>query len=471
MTRFRINAAAMSLVLPLFVGSFVPQPCPYASLDAIRDRACRRLDAPDADARETLFAIDVDLAAREILQSGFLVPASPYEQLDLIKERSFRVLDAAAAAPITTSTTNDRVVKEVTVTEAIDKVAGAQSTLTADADTLPSLVVCGVLGAVAVAGQQLHLDPTSFAEQCAHFLAGLHGAGLDTLAALKETGVATGVATGTATTGATTAAALGATQEAASIPVAATIMPPHALLERVGIDALPTLPPVSLDFAQRMDAAMDPETLQRVRLLVLASLLPTATRALRGARAPDSYPTVPALSTALATAVPGLVYVEAVPWPRPAIGDGRAAYIRARLRAPPPDASRASLRGAINSNWKVGAEIGSCGVEVAMLTRDGLTDPSRNGWLSGVRPRAVVSGTLWVSEEYRRQGLAQRLLREAEGQARLWGVGEMLLLVQAKNAAALKLYTKLGYRAMERTEEHGTQYALHGLLLQPLLAC
>ena len=106
-----------------------------------------------------------------------------------------------------------------------------------------------------------------------------------------------------------------------------------------------------------------------------------------------------------------------------------------------------------------------------MLTRDGLTDPSRNGWLSGVRPRAVVSGTLWVSEEYRRQGLAQRLLREAEGQARLWGVGEMLLLVQAKNAAALKLYTKLGYRAMERTEEHGTQYALHGLLLQPLLAC
>lgn len=77
------------------------------------------------------------------------------------------------------------------------------------------------------------------------------------------------------------------------------------------------------------------------------------------------------------------------------------------------------------------------------MSPDGLQG-GEEGW-PHIRPRAVLSGTLFVEKKFRRQGLAQRLLREAEGQARLFGVDEMLLLVKENNAPALTLYRKMGY--------------------------
>jgi GNAT superfamily N-acetyltransferase len=99
-------------------------------------------------------------------------------------------------------------------------------------------------------------------------------------------------------------------------------------------------------------------------------------------------------------------------------------------------------------------EIGSCGVEVIDISGDGLV----NG--DDCRKRGVLSGTLFVAPEFRRQGVAQRLLMEAEGKARWMGVDEMLLLVQKGNKAALNLYSKLGYEAMPRTSDHGNQVCL-----------
>ena len=93
------------------------------------------------------------------------------------------------------------------------------------------------------------------------------------------------------------------------------------------------------------------------------------------------------------------------------------------------------------------------------LSRDGL-EGGDEGWPE-IRPRAIVSGTLYVNKKYRRQGLAQRLLREAEVQARLSGVDEMLLLVDQNNAPALKLYKKMGYHARGAvTEFHRGQVCM-----------
>lgn len=108
-------------------------------------------------------------------------------------------------------------------------------------------------------------------------------------------------------------------------------------------------------------------------------------------------------------------------------------------------------------------DIASCGVEVLTLGGDGLT----NSRVGGLRPRAILSGTLIVGDEFRRMGVARALLWEAEHVARVWGMGELLLMVHTQNVAALGLYKKLGYVAMPRTREHGKQVCLRKRLFAP----
>jgi len=110
--------------------------------------------------------------------------------------------------------------------------------------------------------------------------------------------------------------------------------------------------------------------------------------------------------------------------------------------------------------------IGGCGIEVAELDNDGM----RGGPAAGpLRPRAVLSGTLFVESRYRRQGIAQRLLREAETQARWWGCGELRLLVKAGNAPARRLYQKMGYVAHPGTLLHGSDVCMSRKLFMPNL--
>lgn len=110
-----------------------------------------------------------------------------------------------------------------------------------------------------------------------------------------------------------------------------------------------------------------------------------------------------------------LLEIKTEPWEEsPA---SRAVYIRAR----------------VEGSQKY---IGECGVEIQDCTSDGLVDEGA----AGVKPRALLSGTLHVHRSFRRKGVAQRLLREAENKARSWGMGSLLLLVDQDNEPALRLY-------------------------------
>ena len=77
--------------------------------------------------------------------------------------------------------------------------------------------------------------------------------------------------------------------------------------------------------------------------------------------------------------------------------------------------------------------VGHCGLEILSCGPDGLLGGGER-W-PYIRPRAILSGTLTVSPKYRRQGVAQRLLTEAERKARWLGVDEMLLYQSGKGGS------------------------------------
>ncbi|HXC96490.1 MAG TPA: N-acetyltransferase [Edaphobacter sp.] len=68
--------------------------------------------------------------------------------------------------------------------------------------------------------------------------------------------------------------------------------------------------------------------------------------------------------------------------------------------------------------------------------------------------------TLDVAREYRRRGVAKRLMSEAESQAAKAGVRWIQLHVFTGNEAAIHLYEKLGYR---RVKIHRGYYGRAGL--------
>lgn len=107
--------------------------------------------------------------------------------------------------------------------------------------------------------------------------------------------------------------------------------------------------------------------------------------------------------------------------------------------------------------------VGECGLEVIPLCADGLY----GGDDGTMKPRAVLSGELFVQPSFRRRGVAQRLLREAENRVRMWGMSELILMVKCKNKAARQLYEKMGYRAEPHTKDHGNQLCMKRNLFTP----
>ena len=166
----------------------------------------------------------------------------------------------------------------------------------------------------------------------------------------------------------------------------------------------------------------------------LLMLLPSVVTALSVMGGPGRSP-LAKLQDSMSFSSKSMLRVDVGPWSRPPGKGKKCKMIRAHV-------------------GKNAREIGSCGVELVDVGSDGLTGGKNE------RPRAVLSGTLNVSPSFRRQGIAQRLLREAEGQARWMGADEMLLLVQRQNWQALKLYEKMGYQTQPHTKEHGSQVAL-----------
>lgn len=64
-------------------------------------------------------------------------------------------------------------------------------------------------------------------------------------------------------------------------------------------------------------------------------------------------------------------------------------------------------------------------------------------------PKRLLVRNLWVTEELRRQGIARRLVGEAEALARAAGIGLVSLEVVAENKAALALYASMGYEDLD----------------------
>jgi len=141
------------------------------------------------------------------------------------------------------------------------------------------------------------------------------------------------------------------------------------------------------------------------------------------------------------------VQVHSEAWLEPPGGGRRARFLRATISG--------------------GTEIGQCGLEVIPMHADGLMSNDENA--PGMRPRAVLSGKLWVELPFRRQGVAQRLLREAETHARLMGCDSLLLMVKHYNKPAMSLYEKMGYVKHARLQEHGEQIGMSRNLFWPNL--
>jgi len=142
-----------------------------------------------------------------------------------------------------------------------------------------------------------------------------------------------------------------------------------------------------------------------------------------------------------------------------------AASSTVRIRTTPwPSAPGGGRRNAFFTAEAGGAEareVGQCGCEIITVGADGLQGGERD------RTRAVVSGEIFVKPEFRRQGVAQRLLREAESRARSWGVDEMILMVKAHNHPAQRLYEKMGYVREPVSKEHGNQICMRRHLFSP----
>ncbi len=73
---------------------------------------------------------------------------------------------------------------------------------------------------------------------------------------------------------------------------------------------------------------------------------------------------------------------------------------------------------------------------------------ARPGTKESDAPRPYLSD-LAVHPSYRRRGVAQTLIKECQNEVKIWGKEELFLRVEQKNNGALKMYSDLGYVALE----------------------
>ena len=90
--------------------------------------------------------------------------------------------------------------------------------------------------------------------------------------------------------------------------------------------------------------------------------------------------------------------------------------------------------------------IGSCGIEAAPMTPEGRSTPKLRTDEERMVVRPLLSN-LVVDEQFRRRGIARKLMHEAELRALSWGFSELLIKVEVDNLPARLLYEQLGYVA------------------------
>ena len=384
---------------------------PYAKLDAIKSRSFKVLDSACGlqDTPESRVAV-IDHSL------------SPFETLDLIKTRAFFALDAAIAKPVrftSTAAIEDVVATcaPVSIERTSVQIDDAQpNTVAGTSASVGDTIVAGtVVAAAAIVGYQLRVEPEALsvlASSVAHIG--------DSLANMADV----------MTSQHTPAAA-----DLTPLTAADTIDLPSADLRKLSLPPLAALPPSPL-------AALPSWALRLVPLLAIAA----ATSTNGGRQAVLVWPAQWNLGPKLTS---GAVRIRTMRWPDSPGCGSRNAYIEAKIpfRKNP---------------------IGSCGLELLDVSARGLTgDAEFDDEFGGRRSRAVLTGMLLVREEFRRQGVAQRLLHEAEMRARWWGAAEMLLMVKRSNEAALRLYEKLGYRRMPHSMYHGDEVCMRKCLFLP----
>jgi len=70
------------------------------------------------------------------------------------------------------------------------------------------------------------------------------------------------------------------------------------------------------------------------------------------------------------------------------------------------------------------------------------------GYLLGSIPTAYIATRLYKGEDVRRLGIGEQVLRQVIEQVKFKGARWITLEVRPSNAAALKLYKKLGFKMM-----------------------
>jgi ribosomal protein S18 acetylase RimI-like enzyme len=87
-----------------------------------------------------------------------------------------------------------------------------------------------------------------------------------------------------------------------------------------------------------------------------------------------------------------------------------------------------------------------CGIGAAFLDQE-----------DGTRAQLV---SMWVAPSHRRLGIASSLVKAIMDRARLQGVRTLRLLVTSNNAAAIKLYERLGFSMTGRTTPYANDPSL-----------
>lgn len=115
---------------------------------------------------------------------------------------------------------------------------------------------------------------------------------------------------------------------------------------------------------------------------------------------------------------------------------------------------RLSIQADLQQRFRNPAEAGCCVVAVCGGEEHGSVSKlvgtvevmrrSRHFW--PLSPQYLYISNLAVSVEYRRQGIARRLLRECEAIAHRWEFPDLYLHVRENNKAARHLYRQMGYR-------------------------
>ena len=84
---------------------------------------------------------------------------------------------------------------------------------------------------------------------------------------------------------------------------------------------------------------------------------------------------------------------------------------------------------------------GCAGIEVSQIPDKSLTSLKTQS--------GPLMSNLAVGREFRRKGIAEKLVKEAERLVRYeWGYDDCYLYVEERNKAAVRLYQKLGYKKL-----------------------